>query len=258
MDFESQTINTFRRAKRPGKTLSEAQTLDLFNICLNLKKEYKESSGNAFWEQVSIRLEPQIRRSYSYKSCQAQVKRYIAKREAYLKECVTGDAGENKSSLHEAIDQWIAFLDNLAEEKRLELENKEADDRANTLRRAITHDVPGSAIQIISSPTLNPNINTESESLEEGEAPIFTRPKTSSRRQRTLDLLSEIVALQREDMKETHSILREFTKRRLESTAELDSDVKDRVKRLETEMLDMKTQLSKIADGIETLVRRST
>ncbi|KAJ9263878.1 hypothetical protein DTO212C5_7410 [Paecilomyces variotii] len=99
---------------RPGKRLTDAQKMEIFNACLLYKQRYLEDAHhNQFWGFVSLRLKQTIGRNYSPQSCKRQVDQITEFRRIELEVKETGREDEPQSAMMVLVDEWIAVQDEL-------------------------------------------------------------------------------------------------------------------------------------------------
>lgn len=231
-------------------------------------------------------MELQIRRSYTHRSCQNTVNRYVLKREAHLKHSVTGEGGENLTSLDDAIDSWSAFLDNLEEERNIaqqqSQQEKAENDQHTLIRHLLTRGMPGSQINLTEDSSEG-EIPIQNDSSSESPVAVQSHKKRASKRQATLNTITELVSLQKEDLEaskkefqediiERRAELAERRANRLQRQAEyednrqfkrqrttsLDNSFTERVEGLENKLNNVEASVLEIKDFMQQLLHRFT
>ncbi|KAL1967205.1 hypothetical protein VTN77DRAFT_3496 [Rasamsonia byssochlamydoides] len=97
-----------------GRALTDDEALTLFKICLAYRQQYLEMTGRkGFWIRVSNHLAREIKRLYSWHSCQRTVNTRSMQRRQYLEELPADKRPGYQSDLNDAIDEWITVQDQL-------------------------------------------------------------------------------------------------------------------------------------------------
>ncbi|KAL5337200.1 hypothetical protein BJX70DRAFT_370229 [Aspergillus crustosus] len=97
--------------KRRGRKLQEHETLILINCCLEYQSLY-HGNPQRFWYCVATSLKRQIKRNFSWQSCQQIVEELVTERRDRRRDVAAGKTKEQPlTELVLATDKWISFSD---------------------------------------------------------------------------------------------------------------------------------------------------